>query len=205
VIDGNDRAAIRSASRSATDTAWRNNEEHVPMRVPTWRLALGGGAVIVLIAAGIGLVAASNAPAAPVPNVAAADPTTGPASSARPGRPDGRKAFGEHRGARGARLLRLGRHLVHVEETLTDRDGQLVVVWLDHGTVQSVADGKVTLSEAGGTSQTISTDDATIVRLGHTDGTLKDVTVGAEVFVQSRVVGGHPVAKRILIIPTPAT
>jgi hypothetical protein len=171
------------------------------MRIPSWRLALSGGAVIILIAGGIGLVAATSAPTGPAPDFVAAQPTAGPASSAKPDGQDRREGRAEHRAARGARLLRLGRHLVHVEATVTDRDGQLLVVWLDHGTVQSIADGKVTLSEAGGTSQAISTDDATIVRVGRTDGTLKDVTAGAEVFVQSRVVDGTPLAKRILIIP----
>lgn len=171
------------------------------MRIPTWRLALTGGAVVVLTAVGIGLATATMAPAAPAANILAADPTTGPASTARPDRPFGHERVQDRRTAWGARLLRLGRHLVHVEATVTDREGQLIVIWLDHGTVQSVGDGKVTISEAGGISQTVQTDNATIVRVGREDGALADVTTGDEVFVQSRVEDGSPLAKRILIIP----
>lgn len=171
------------------------------MRIPSWRLALTGGAVVVLATVGIGLVAAAAAPAAPQSNVLTADPTTGPASTARPDRPFGHERHEDRRAAWGARLLRLGRHLVHVEATITDRDGHLIVIWLDHGTVQSTGDGEVTISEAGGTSRTVATDDATIVYVGRADGTLRDVTVGDEVFVQSRVEDGSPLARRILIIP----
>jgi hypothetical protein len=101
----------------------------------------------------------------------------------------------------GARLLRLGRHIVHVEATVTDRDGKLITIWLDHGTVQSVGSGSVTISETGGGSQTLKTDAATIVHLGKADATLADVTAGDEVIIKSRVDGGGALAKRILIIP----
>ncbi len=65
----------------------------------------------------------------------------------------------------------------------------------------TAGNGSITIAETGGGRETISTDDATIVRVGRADGTLADVTAGDEVFVQSRVVHGLPVAKRILIIP----
>jgi hypothetical protein len=168
------------------------------MRVPTWRLVLTGGAIVILAALGIGLVAAANAPAASTSNVVPAVATPGPTTTSAPSRPS-REGLSQRRDVWGARLLRIGRHLVHVEATVTGADGNLVV-WLDHGTVKSFADGSLTISEAGGGTETVTTDDATIVHVGRADGTLADVTAGDEVFVQSRVDGGKALAKRILII-----
>jgi hypothetical protein len=175
-----------------------SNKEQQPMRIPTWRLAFTGVAITILAIAGIGFATASNAPALPAANVTAAEQTAAPGSSAKP-----RDRIGGLReGWTGARLLRAGRHLVHVEATVTDRDGQLVVIHIDHGTVQSVGGGKLTIAEAGGGSETVSTSDATIVHVGRKDGSLADVTVGDEVFVQSRVDDGTTLARRILIVPS---
>lgn len=170
------------------------------MRIPTWRLGLTGGAVVMLAAAGIGLAAAADAPSRAPAGIAEAAPTGGPGAAVAPQLVRAREQPGE-RAALGARLLRLGRHIVHVEATVTDRDGKLITIWLDHGTVQSVGSGSVTVSEAGGGSQTVKTDGATIVRLGKADATLADVTAGDEVIIRSRVDGGSALAKRILIIP----
>ena len=171
------------------------------MRIPTWRLVLTGSAVVILAALGIGLVAAANTPAASTSNVVPVVGTPGPATTTAPGRPP-RERLGERREPWGARLLRIGRHLVHAEATVTDKDGKLIDLWFDHGTVKSFTGGSLTISEAGGGTETLSTDDATIVYIGRTDGTLSDVTRGDEVFVQSRVDGGKALAKRILIVPT---
>jgi len=170
------------------------------MRIPTWRLGLTSGAVVLLAAAGIGLAAAADAPSSAPAGVAEAAPTGAPGSTVAPQRVRARELLGE-RAALGARLLRLGRHIVHVEATVTDRDGKLITIWLDHGTVQSVGSGSVTISETGGGSQTLKTDAATIVHLGKADATLADVTAGDEVIIKSRVDGGGALAKRILIIP----
>ena len=170
------------------------------MRVPTWRLLLTGGAVVILAALGIGLVAAANAPSASTSNVPPAVATPGPATTTAPSRPS-RERLSQEREVLGARLLRIGRHLVHVEATVTGADGNLVVLSLDHGTVKSFAGGSLTISEAGGGTETVTTNDATIVHAGRVDGTLADVTAGDEVFVQSQVDGGKALAKRILIIP----
>jgi hypothetical protein len=163
------------------------------MRIPTWRLVLTGGAIAILAVAGIGFVAASTAPAAPAAAVTGAE--DGP--SAAPGARPGKAGFGW----RGQRLLKAGRHLVHAEVTVTDKAGNLVHLQLDHGTVASIGGGSLTISEAGGGSETVSTSDATIVRVGREKGDLGDVTVGAEVFVQSRVDGGTVLARRILVLP----
>jgi hypothetical protein len=88
---------------------------------------------------------------------------------------------------------------------VTDKDGQLVTLQLDHGTVQAIGAGTVTISEAGGGTETVSTDDATKVFLGKAAGKLSDVKVGAEVFVQSRIDGSTTLAKRLLVVPAPAS
>jgi hypothetical protein len=169
------------------------------MLIPTWRLVLTGVAIVLLVVGGIGLVAAAGAPVTVAPDPVSVAATASPSATAGAERHQ-RERLG-HRAAFGAKLLRLGRHLVHVEATVADRDGQLLVIWLDHGTVQSAANGSLTISETGGGTQTVKTDDATTVRVGREEGTLADVTAGDEVFVQSRVDGGAALAKRILIIP----
>jgi hypothetical protein len=172
------------------------------MRIPTWRIALTGAAVVVLAVAGIGFAAAATSTPPAVPNVAAAAPSASPSSD---GSTTGGPLAGLRAKLREARLLKLGRHLVHAVATVTDKDGNLITFQLDHGTVQAIGSGTLTIAEAGGGTETVSTDDATIVRTGKTLGKLGDVKVGAEVFVQSRVDGGTTLAKRILVVPAAAS
>lgn len=170
------------------------------MRIPTWRLALTGGAIVILVAVGVGLVAAStSAPAAPVAPAAAA-----PSGSPGPGGPAGflRQRLGTHLGRlAGERLL--ARHLVHATVTVTDKDGKLVTVQLDHGTLASIGSGSLSISEAGGSTVSVATDADTVVRLGGGagKGTLGDLRVGDEIFVQSRIDGGATLAKHVLRVP----
>jgi len=175
------------------------------MRIPTWRVALTGGAIVILLALGIGAVAASsNQPATSSGAAAQAAPTTAPDASAGPGR-DGaglRKWLLEH--PRIGAALGRARHLVHVTATFTDKDGNLVTIQIDHGTVQSVGSGTLTIAEAGGSTVTVSTDGTTEVYLGRTKGSLSDVKGGATVFVQSRI-DGSTVAKHILVVPANTT
>ncbi len=178
------------------------------MHIPTWRLVLAGGAITILAVAGLGLVAGSTMQKLPASNVVVAAPAASgaPVASGKPDRPGSAPKLGtvgERLG--GARLLRLGRRLVHAEVTVTDKDGKLILLQLDHGTVQTVGDGSLTIAEQGGKTEVVSTDDGTIVRVGREAGHLSDVTVGADVFVQSRIDGGSPLAKRILIVPAAAS
>jgi hypothetical protein len=182
------------------------------MRMPAWRVALTGGAITVLTVAGIGLAAASSRP------MPATTTTTGTTTAATTDTltTDADLAFdlaadvqsndrlGAADGGRLRRILRLGRHLVHADVTVTDKDGNLVHLQLDHGTVQSIGGGTLVISEAGGGTETVSTDDATKVHLRRELGDLGDVKVGAEILVQSRIDGGTTVAKRIIVIPTGA-
>ena len=172
------------------------------MRIPTWRLVLAGGAIAVLTIAGIGLVAGATAPTNPASSVVAPASTDAPDASGKPDRPTGdqrRDKLRERPGA--AQLLRLGRHLVHAEITVVGRDDELIDMQLDHGTVKAIGGGSLTIAEEGGRTETVSTDDATIVRLGREKGELSDVKVGAEVFVHSRLDAGSPLVKHILVIP----
>ena len=180
------------------------------MRIPAWRVALTGGAILVLAVAGIGFAAAAgpattrtaSAPANAA-NAAAADGATADtdlaiklASDLELDDPAAVLDAG-----RLGRLLRLGRHLVHAEVTVTDEDGKLVHLQLDHGTVQSVGGGTLVIAEAGGGTETVTTSDATKVHIGRELGDLGDVAVGAEIFVQSRIDGSTVLAKRIIVIP----
>jgi hypothetical protein len=172
------------------------------MRIQTWRLLLTGGAIAILAVAGIGLVAGATAPKAPTANVVAVESTHAPDASGKPDRPEGDARLGKHRERFGAaKLLRIGRHLVHAEITVVGRDDELIDLQLDHGTVQAAGGGSLTIAEQGGKTETVSTDAATIVYVGRKDGSLADLSVGAEVFVQSRLDGGSPLAKHILVVP----
>jgi Domain of unknown function (DUF5666) len=172
------------------------------MRIPAWRLVLTGGAIVLLAGLGIGFVAASSA---------GAPSTTTPqaASSAAPdasGSPDGRRDLKGFNGLRGffrghADRFGFARRLVHVTATVLDKDGNLITIQLDHGSITAIDSDSITLSEAGGTSVTVSTDDATVVRTGRDKGSLSDLEVGAEIVIQSRVDGGTTLAKHILELP----
>jgi hypothetical protein len=197
------------------DSSPNQQLEHANMRFPAWRVALTGGAITILVVAGIGVAAAAAGPAgtggtAEIPAPAMPRTAAGNTDSADGlttdlavdvVRGDG---LGATDGRALGRLLRAGRHLVHAEVTVTDRDGNLVHLQFDHGTVQSIGGGSLTIAEAGGGTVTVKTSDDTIVRIGRTRGDLGDVTVGAEVVVQSRVDGGV-IARRILVIPTTTT
>jgi len=164
------------------------------MRIPTWRLALTGGAIVILLALGIGFVAASTTTPASQGSTGQTAGSPAPGASANANRPGGRLRALLGREGR----LSVGRRVVHVVGTFQDKDGTLVTLEIDHGTIQSIGSGTVTVAEAGGSNVTVSTDSSTIVWIGKTKGTLSDLKVGDTVFVQSRVDGGTTLAKRIL-------
>jgi uncharacterized protein DUF5666 len=174
------------------------------MRIPTWRYLLTVGGVAVLAVAGIGLVAGAAAPREPTAGLPAAESSREPEASRDPGDgtagPVAKERLERARGWGARPWLRLARHIVHAEVTVTGRDGELIVLAFDHGTVQSVDGGTLTIAEAGGAAETVSIDDETIVYVGRKHGDLDDLKVGAEVFVQSRV-DGSTLAKRILVLP----
>jgi hypothetical protein len=160
------------------------------MRIPAWRLALTGGAITILALAGVGLVLAGS-PAA-IDTASAERPGRGPVG-------DDLGRFG--RPALGHRLAAAGRHLVHAEITVLDRDGNLVTHQLDRGTVRSIGGASLTIEEAGGTVVAVATDEATVVRLGRALGELADLEVGDDVIVHSRIEDGAPVARHVVRLP----
>jgi hypothetical protein len=168
------------------------------MRIPTWRLALTSGAIVILLAVGIGFVAASTGGTPAQDTAALAAGTAAPDASSRPDR-DGRPGLRAFLGREGR--LGVGRRVVHVVGTFQDKDGNLVTIQIDHGTIQSIASGSLTIAEAGGSSVTVSTDGSTIVWVGRDKKTLGDLKVGDTIFVQSRIDGGTTLAKRILKVP----
>jgi hypothetical protein len=180
------------------------------MHIPTWRFLLTGAAAAGLAIGGIGLVAATTAPPPPAQNVTTVQATGGPDGTGEPDavRPDREVARERLERARdawgGGRWLRWGRHLVHAEVTVTGRDGELITLAFDHGTLAAVGGGSLTITETGGGTETVSIDDGTVVYVGRDDGDLDDLSEGDEVFVQSRVDAGAALAKRILIVPTSA-
>jgi hypothetical protein len=171
------------------------------MRIPTWRLALTGGAIVILVALGVGIVAASStAPSTPAGPPAAAPSAAPGASAAAP--TTLRQGFA----GRLARILAnrpLGKRLVHATVTVTDKAGNLVTFQLDHGTIASIGSGSIVITEAGGGSVTVATDANTVVFLGGGagKGSLGDLKAGDQVFVQSRLDGGTALAKHILRVP----
>ncbi len=171
------------------------------MRIPTWRFALTGVAIVLLLAMGIGFVAASSNPASDPGTTAAAASANPDASPDATGKGHGEKGLRALLKGKGLRLG-LGGRVVHVTATVLDKAGKLIQVQLDHGTVQAIGGGSITVAEAGGANVTITTDASTVVRTGRTVGSLTDVKVGDQVFVQSRIDGGTVLAKHILEVPT---
>ena len=164
------------------------------MRIPTWRLVLTGGAIVLLLGLGIGFAAASTSTGTSSAAALAA-PTAAPGASAKPDRPRIGQRLREFLGGSGRRL---GGRLVHVTATVLDKDGNLIQLQLDHGTIQAIGNGSLTVAEAGGTTVTVSTDASTLVRIGPDKGSLTDLKVGQTIFVQSRIDGGTTLAKHIL-------
>lgn len=164
------------------------------MRIPTWRLVLTSGAIVVLAVAGIGFAAAAGIggtqQAATVEAAPSADTDDGTAP-----------AVGPQRERHAGRLGRFGGRLVHAEATVLDKDGNLIEITLDHGTIEAIGSGSITIAEAGDATVTVKTDGDTKVRVGREEGSLDDLAVGDEIFVQSRVDGSNVLAKHIIERP----
>ena len=163
------------------------------MRIPTWRIALTGAAIVILGVAGIGLASASSsaAPVSAAGGSAAADEVALDAAL------DATRGTDAGALGRGRWFLR---HVVHAVVTVEGREGELATIQLDRGTVTAVDADSLTLAEKGGGSVTVSLNEETKVREGRQRATLDAIDVGDDLFVQSRV-DGSTLAKRIVIIP----
>lgn len=162
------------------------------MTIPRWRLAIVAGALIVLSAIGGGLVQAASPSTSPT--------TAGAATSTPPVVAGERLRALRDRLGNGA-LGRLRKHLVHGTVTVLDRDGKLIALQFDHGTVSAIGDGSISIAEAGGATVTVGTTAETRVRKDRAAASLGNLTLGDEVVVQSTVEAGSPTAKRIVVLP----
>ncbi|HKB27836.1 MAG TPA: hypothetical protein VKC59_02335 [Candidatus Limnocylindrales bacterium] len=184
------------------------------MTISPSRLALGVAALVVLGAIGGGLVEAAVAPPAANTDL----PTASAVSSAEDaaGLLEG-LALAADPGASGAavpaqllalrdrlegRFANLRGHVVHGTLTVVDRDGKLVNLQLDHGTLSAVGGGSITIAEAGGSRVTVATTVETRVREDRKPATLTGLKVGDEVVVTSTVAGGSATA-RLIVVPPP--
>ena len=185
------------------------------MSIPRLRLLLVSCALIALFAVGAGLVQAASATP-----LAAAGTTSGTAAmSSMFTSPDGSVPASERtRTLRGrldaADLGRLWRHLVHGAVTVMDRDGKLITLQFDRGTIDSIDGHSITIGEAGGSSVTVGTTTDTRVRKGRASSTLAALVVGDDVVVVSVLEGGSTTARSItvpsprpkpLVAPTPGS
>jgi hypothetical protein len=175
------------------------------MRIPTWRLALTGAALVVLAVAGIGFAAAAGTGGTQQAASVDAAPSTGTGTGTTPAAAPRRPALGGGLEEDLGRLGRLGGRLVHAEATVQDKDGNLIRINLDHGSITAIGSGSITISEAGSSTVVVKTDTDTKVHIGREAGTLDDLKVGDVIFVQSRVDGGTVLAKHILKKPAAAT
>jgi hypothetical protein len=128
--------------------------------------------------------------------------TTHGASSADATPVGGRQLARSVTGSAARDLGRLRKHLVHGTVTVLDRDGELITLQLDHGTIAAIGDGSITIGEAGNTSVTVATTADTRVRKGRAPASLAALAVGDEVVVVSVVDGSTATARRILV-PAP--
>jgi hypothetical protein len=180
------------------------------MLIPRWRLALTAGAFVILAAVGGGLVqaATSSAPPSSDPVLAAADPDAGLLDdlilaadpSTAPGAVPDRVQ--QLRDRLAARTGGLRKRIIHGTVSMVGPDGKVITVQLDHGTISTLGSGSMTLSETGGGTVTVGTDDATRVRIDRVRRSLADLKRGDDVLVLSTLDGGVATAKRIVIPPT---
>lgn len=173
------------------------------MTIPRWRLAIVAGALIVLSAIGGGLVQAASASTTSTTSTVAVAPTT----ATEPTEIGSnlpllvgerlrtlRDRFGD------GDLARLRKHLVHGTVTVLDRDGKLITLQLDHGTISAIGDDSITVAEAGGSSVTVATTAETRVRKDR-KAALAALAVGDEVVVRSTVDDGSATARGIRVPP----
>jgi preprotein translocase subunit YajC len=168
------------------------------MTTPRWRLAIVAGALLLLTAAGAGLVQAAPSSASTAP-VASAPAELEPD---QPG-PLGERLRALRDRLGDGRLARLRQHLVHGTFTVLNRDGELITIQLDHGTIAAIGDDTITISEAGGTSVTVSTTAETKVWKDREPSSLAALEVGDEVVVHSIVEDGSATA-RFIVVPPPS-
>lgn len=150
--------------------------------LPNARLAIIVGAITVLgvMGAGIALAQSAETPAAALSSRPAAE---APSPTA----------------PRAATRQERRQRVVHLEATVQLPQGGFATVAVDRGTVTAIGGGSISLEPATGAAVTIATDDGTKVRRGWQPATTKDIQVGDQVVVRSRLEDGDVVARRIIL------
>jgi hypothetical protein len=186
------------------------------MRTSTRLLAITGAAALALTTGLAGIVVGAGLPAPAAPAAQAPGAAQPPAadisdidlaSLSQALAPDvaADPAAAARLAALRQRLAGLrGRNLVHAEVTV-DRNGTLVTLDVDHGTITAVGSGSLTIKQAGGGSRTIATSDATRVRKDRGKAALTDLATGDEVFVLGKVDGGKVTATLVVVPALPRT
>ena len=160
------------------------------MAVSHRRLAIGGGALVLLSAVGVGFVQASSGGPRPVPAI---DNAVAPAAAAA-----------EVDASLAARQPRGRRLVVHGTLTIDSPKDGLITVQIDGGTIGALDAHSITIAEKGGGSVTVAIDNGTRVRRDRRRVTSADLKVGDTVRVVSRVSdGGAATAKTIIVAPAP--
>ena len=176
------------------------------MSIRRRRLTMVAGALLLLSIIGAGLVQAAPASASSVAAASAPSALNADRAENAAGGPGGhlgerlrvlRERFGD------GRLARQRQHLVHGTFTVLKRDGELMTIQLDHGTVSAIEDGSITIAEAGGSSVTVSATADTKVRKDRAPASLGVLEIGDEVVVHSVVEDGSATA-RLVFVPPPA-
>lgn len=158
------------------------------MATPRRRLALGGGALVILSAVGVGFVQASSVGADSV--YAAANNAFAPPATAT----DGTDVFSAALRLRGRGLI------VHGTLTIDSPKDGLITVQVDGGTIAAVDAHSITIAEKGGASVTVAIDNDTRVRRDRKRATAADLKVGDTVRVVSRVAGGGAATANTIVV-----
>jgi hypothetical protein len=168
------------------------------MAIPRRRLALGGAALVMLLAVGVGLVQASSVGAGLVPattNVGSAPPAAGNVAAALP------VAATDRTDALLAALPIRGRgRIVHGTVTIDSPKDGLITVQIDGGTIAAVDAHSITIAEKGGGSVTVAIDSNTRVRRDRKRANAADLKVRDTVRVVSRIADGGAATARVIAV-----
>jgi hypothetical protein len=182
------------------------------MRIPRWRLALTGAAMVVLLALAAGLALGRPARSA----IPAGDPAPVGTEAARVGNDSAPSVDGgwlealaavakpTDRGADAGlahlgRFFRHARHLVHAEATLDLPEVGLTTFALDHGVLTAIDGGSLTLRASDGSTASVATNADTKVRKERQKVGLADLALGAEAYVLSVKEDGLFVARHVWV------
>lgn len=166
------------------------------MRVPSWRVAVAGGALVILGIAGAGVAQAALSGGAAVPL-----PTGTAVQGGATANLTAATLAAQDVAIRRIAGIRFARNLVHAVVTVNRPSTGLLTVQIDHGTISAIGTGSMTISEAGATSVTVTTTTTTRVRVDGAKSSLSALKTGDEVYVASRLSASTATAA-LIVVPT---